>query len=159
VTRSPVYTAGELRMARDIRDIKVPLFEMIVPGVFGPMPNQSNPAGIEGAWRMESRVRDGEAVSLTGVLLMTAGRWSTLYFIPQPGANECWGSAESGRYDVKGDQLTFHHEFTFQGGGDKQILIDLASIKVEVCKIVLTSEVLEIYFPSGNVIHCRRYSE
>jgi predicted acyltransferase len=123
------------------------------------MPNQSNTMVIEGAWRMESYVRNREAVSLTGVLLMTAGRWSTLYFIPQPGANECWGSAESGRYDVKGDRLTFHHEFAFQGGGDEKLVIDLASTTVEICKIVLTSEILKIYFPSGNVIHCRRYSE
>ncbi len=123
------------------------------------MPNQSDTMFIDGAWRMESSVRNGEAVPLTGVLLMTAGRWSTLYFIPQPGAKECWGSAESGRYHIKGDQLTFHHEFTFQGGGDKNLLIDLASTTVEVCKIVLTSETLKIYFPSGNVIHCRRYSE
>ena len=114
---------------------------------------------IDGAWRMESSVRNGEAVPLTGVLLMTAGRWSTLYFIPQPGANERWGSAESGRYQVEGDQLTFHHEFTFQGGGDKKLLIDLASTTVEICKIVLTSEILKIHFPSGTIIHCRRYSE
>jgi hypothetical protein len=124
-----------------------------------PMPKQSNTMVIEGAWRMESYVHNCEAVSLTGILLMTAGRWSTLYFIPQPGANECWGSAESGRYDVKGDQLTFHHEFTFQGGGDERLLIDLASTTVEICKIVMTSEILKIHFPSGNVIHCRRYSE
>lgn len=108
---------------------------------------------------MESYVRNGEAVSLTGVLLMTAGRWSTLYFIAQQGANDCWGSAESGRYDLKGDQLTFHHEFTFQGGGEKKLLIDLASTTVEVCRIVLTSEILKIHFPAGNVIHCRRCSE
>jgi hypothetical protein len=132
---------------------------MIVPGVLVPMSNQSNTAVIEGAWRMESHVCNGEAVSLTGVLLMTENRWSTLYFIPQPSANECWGSAESGRYDVKGDQLTFHHEFTFQGGGDKKLVIDLAPTAVEICKIVLTSEILTIHFPSGNVIHCRRYSE
>jgi hypothetical protein len=147
---------GELSIARDI---KVPLFEMFVPGVLVPVPYQSNTMLVEGAWQMESYVRNGETVSLTGVLLMTAGRWSTLYFIPRPGAKECWGSAESGRYDVKGDQLTFHHEFTFQGGGDKELLIDLASTTVEICKIALTSEILKVHFPSGNVIHCRRYSE
>ncbi len=130
-----------------------------MPGVLVPMPNQSNTVVIEGVWRMELHVCNGEAVPLTGVLFMTAGRWSTLYFIPQPGANECWGSAESGRYDVKGEQLTFHHEFTFQGGGDKKLMIDLASTTVERCTIVLTSEILKIHFPSGNVIHCRRYSE
>ena len=114
---------------------------------------------IEGAWRMESYVRNGDAVSLSGVLLLAAGRWSTLYFVPQRGTDECWGSAEAGRYEVNGDQLSFHHEFIFQGGGGKKLLIDLASTTLEVCKIVLTSETLEIHFPSGNVIHCRSYSE
>lgn len=123
------------------------------------MPDQSDVKVIEGAWRMTSYVRDQETVSLSGVLLLTAGRWSTLYFFQQPGTDGTWGSAESGRYKVKGDQLTFHHEFTFQGGGGKRLVIDLASTTVEVCKIVLTSQILEIYFPSGNVIHCRRYPE
>lgn len=123
------------------------------------MANQSSTLTIEGAWRIESYVRNGETLSLTGVLFVTAGRWSTLYFISQPDTHECWGSAESGRYDLKGDQLTFHHEFTFQGGGDKKLLIDLASATVEICRIVLTPEMLKIHFPSGNVIHCRRYSE
>lgn len=123
------------------------------------MADQSSTLTIEGAWRIESYVRNGETLSLTGVLLVTAGRWSTLYFISQPGTGECWGSAESGRCDLNGDQLTFHHEFTFQGGGDKKLLIDLASAAVETCRIVLTPERLKIHFPSGNVIHCRRYSE
>jgi hypothetical protein len=119
------------------------------------MPNQS----IEGAWRLEAYVRDGEAVSISGVLIMTAGRWSTLYFVPQPSAGEYWGSAESGRYDVTDDRLTFHHEFTFQGGGGKELLIDLDSTMMETCRIFLTAETLTIHFPSGNVIHSRRYSD
>jgi hypothetical protein len=123
------------------------------------MPNQSDKVTIEGAWRIESYVRDDETVLLAGVLLITAGRWSTLYFIPQTGTGECWGSAESGRYELKGDQLVFHHELTFQGGGGKKLLTDLASTTMEICRIVLTSETMKIYFPSSNVIHCRRYSE
>jgi hypothetical protein len=123
------------------------------------MPNQANTVVVDGVWQMESLVRNGDAIPLTGVLFMMAGRWSTLYFIPQPGANEHWGSAESGRYRIKEGQLTFHHEFTFQGGGDKKLLVDLASTTVEVCKIELTPETLKIHFPSGSVIHCRRYSE
>jgi len=123
------------------------------------MPDQSDVKVIEGAWRMTSYVRSQEAVSLNGVLLLTAGRGSTLYFFQQPGTDGTWGSAESGRYKVKGDQLIFHHEFTFQGGGGKRLVIDLASTTVEVCRIVLTSEILETCFPSGNVIHCRRYPE
>jgi hypothetical protein len=108
---------------------------------------------------MESYVRIREAAPLTGVLVMTAGRWSTLYFISQPGTNERWGSAESGRYEVKEDQLTFYHELTFQGGVGEEPVMDLASVTVEICSIVLTSDTLDIHFPSGNVIHCRRYPE
>lgn len=123
------------------------------------MTDQSNAKLIEGAWRMEAYIREGVAVSLTGVLLLTSGQWSTLFFVPQSGTNEKWGSAESGRYEVKDNQVTFHHELTFQGGGGKQLLIDLASKTVETCRIVLTPEILEIYFPSGNIIHCRRPPE
>lgn len=123
------------------------------------MAEVNNAKIIEGAWRMESYVRSGESISLNGLLLLTANRWSTLYFVPQPGNDEFWGSAESGRYEVHGNQLTFHHELTFQGGAGKSLLIDLASSTTEVCTIVLTSEMLEIYFPSNNVIHCRRYPE
>jgi len=108
---------------------------------------------------VDTYVRHDEEVSLTGVLLLAKGRWSTLYFVPQPGTNEHWGSAESGRYTIDGDRLTFHHEFTLQGGGGKSLVIDLASTTVETCAIELASETLMIHFPSGNVIHCSRYSE
>ena len=108
---------------------------------------------------MESYVREGNPVLLTGILLLTAGRWSTLYFVPQPGSGEKWGSAEAGRYEVENNQVTFRHELTFQGGGGKQLFMELASTTVEACGIVLTPEILEIYFPSGSVIHCRRYPE
>ena len=114
---------------------------------------------LEGAWRMESYVRNGETVLLTGVLLLAAGRWSTLYFIAGPETGGHWGSAESGRYRMDGDRLTFHHELTFQGGAGKNLLIDLHSSTVESCPFTLRDETLKIHFPSGNTICCRRYSE
>jgi hypothetical protein len=114
---------------------------------------------MDGSWHLESYVRDGRATAVTGILIMLAGQWSTLYFVPQPEAGGYWGSAESGRYHVKGDLLTFHHEFTFQGGGGRPLLIDLASTTVEACRIVLTAGTLIIHFPTGSVIHCRRHSE
>ena len=43
------------------------------------MPDQSDAKVIADAWRMTSYVRNQEA-SLNGALLLTAGRWSTLYF-------------------------------------------------------------------------------
>lgn len=122
------------------------------------MANQRNSSVIDGAWRMESYIRGGESISVAGVLLMTEGRWSTLYFVAEPGANDHWGSAETGGFEFDQDQLTFHHEFTFQGGGRKNLLIDLSSSTVETCRTEFTSESLRIFFPSGSVISCRRFS-
>src|ERR1017187_7893017 len=120
------------------------------------MPKPTDSMVIEGAWHMDSYARNGEVVALTGILLMTAGRWSTLYFVPQPGIEERWGSAEAGRYTLENNSLTFHHELTFQGGGGKNLVIDMASTTAESCAIELASETLKIHFPSGNVIYCSR---
>jgi hypothetical protein len=114
---------------------------------------------IEGAWRVDSYVRDGVAVQLIGTLLMTSGRWSTLYFVPQPGTDQRWGSAEAGRFTFEAGRLTFYHELTFQGGEEKTPAIETASTTVESCSVELSSETFKIHFPSGNVIHCSRYSE
>lgn len=123
------------------------------------MPNQRSSSVIDGAWRMESYIRDGKSISPAGILLMTEGRWSTLYFISEGSrTNERWGSAEAGRFELNQDQLIFHHEFTFQGGGGKELLMDLSSSTVETCRIEFTSESLRIFFPSGSAIHCRRLS-
>jgi len=130
-----------------------------VPAYWGPCQTQSDAKVIAGAWRMTWYVRNQVAASLNGVLLLTVGRWSTLYFFRQPGRDGTWGSAESGRYRATCDQPCFHYEFKFQGARGKPLVIDLASTVVEVSKIVLTSEILEIYFPSGRVIHCRPYPE
>jgi hypothetical protein len=114
---------------------------------------------IEGAWHVDSYVRAGETLRLTGILLMTSSRWSTLYFVPHSGTDQRWGSAEAGRYTFKNGRLTFHHELTFQGGSGEIPVIDAASTTVESCTVELSSKTLKIYFPSGNVIHCSRYSE
>ena len=123
------------------------------------MPKPANSTVIEGAWQVDSYVRDGDVVPLTGTLLMTAGRWSTLYFVPQPGTDQRWGSAEAGRYTFENGVLTFRHELTFQGSGEKIPVIDTASTTVESCSIELSSKTLKIRFPSGNKIHCSRYSK
>jgi hypothetical protein len=123
------------------------------------MQKPTNSMVIEGAWHVDSYARDGDVVPLTGILLLTSGRWSTLYFVSQPGTDQRWGSAEAGRYTFENGRLTFHHELTFQGGAEKLSVIDVASTTVESCSIELSSETLKIHFPSGNVIHCSRYSE
>src|ERR1700692_3907038 len=119
------------------------------------MSNQSD-TSIEGAWQLESYARGGVTTAVCGVLLLTCGQWSTLYFLPQaPGTS--WGSAESGRYTVKDERLTFYHQYTFQGGGEKSIVMDLNSKVVEDCRIEI-AENLTIFFPSGSVIRCRRHA-
>ena len=122
------------------------------------MANLPNSPNIEGVWHLESYVRDGQATSVTGIFILTDGQWSTLYFVPQAQSGQYWGSAESGRYQVQGDCLTFHHELTFQGGGGKPLLIDLASTTVEAFRLTINDGSLTIDFPSGSVIHCRRHS-
>lgn len=112
---------------------------------------------IEGAWQLESYARGGVSTSVTGVLLLTDGVWSTLYFVPESVAGQYWGSGESGSYTLNGDRLTFHHQLTFQGGANKPILMDLNSKIVEECRIEAFQEMLTIYFPSGSIIRCRRH--
>jgi hypothetical protein len=120
------------------------------------MPNPEITVPIEGAWQLESYARNGISTAVQGVLLLTAGRWSTLYFVPQS-SGQYWGSGESGRFTLNGDRLTFFHQHTFQGGGEKPILIELNSQVVEECRIEASPDLLTIYFPSGSVIRCRRH--
>ena len=108
---------------------------------------------------MECYLRDGKPVRLKGNLFFTRGQWSALYFVPQEAANDYWGSAESGRYTLRKDRLTFQHEFTFQGSTGTPVKMELASTIVETCVIEPRAEKLTIHFPSGNTIHCRRYAE
>lgn len=114
---------------------------------------------IEGAWQLQSYARGDVSTAVTGVLLLTAGQWSTLYFVPQATSGEYWGSGECGRYTLRGDRLTFFHRYTFQGGGDQPIVTNLDSQIVEECRIEASGDQLTIYFPSGSVIRCRRHQE
>lgn len=122
------------------------------------MSKLDNGLPIEGAWQLESYARGETATPVTGVLLLTAGRWSTLYFVPQS-SGQYWGSGEAGHYTLKADRLTFHHQYTFQGGGDKALLMDLDSKVIEECRIESSVDTLTIYFPSGSIIRCRRHEE
>ena len=114
---------------------------------------------IEGVWQLESYARGGVTTSVTGVLFLTSGQWSTLYFVPQATSGEYWGSGESGRYTLHGDRLTFYHRYTFQGGAEKPVVTNLDSQVVEECRIEADGDELTIYFPSGSVIRCRRHEQ
>ncbi len=114
---------------------------------------------IEGAWQLESYARADTTTAVKGVLLLTGGQWSTLYFVAQAAAGQYWGSGESGRYALQGDRLTFYHRYTFQGGGDKPLVTNLDSQVVEECRIEASGDQLTIHFPSGSVIRCRRHKE
>ena len=114
---------------------------------------------IEGVWQLESYSGGGVSTSVSGVLFLTSGQWSTLYFVPQATSGEYWGSGESGRYALHGDRLTFHHRYTFQGGADKPVVTNLDSQVVEECRIEASVDQLTIYFPSGSIIRCRRHEK
>jgi hypothetical protein len=111
----------------------------------------------EGVWQMESFTRGEQTTAVRGVLFLTAGRWSTLYFVPAGEAGH-WGSGESGRYELSGDQLTFFHQHTFQGGGGRDIVMNLDSHVVERCRIECDAQHLTIFFPSGSIIRFTRAS-
>jgi hypothetical protein len=108
---------------------------------------------------LESYVRAGVSASLAGVLFLTSGQWSTLYFVPHATSGEYWGSGESGRYTLHGDRLTFYHHYTFQGGADKPVVTNLDSQVVEECRIEASGDQLTIHFPSGSIIRCQRHQE
>jgi hypothetical protein len=109
---------------------------------------------IKGAWQTETYVANGTTHSVDGVLLLTADRWSTLYFVPFP--DGVWGSAEAGAYAYDGTRLTFHHRLIFQGGGRRPLEINQSASRVEVCHARLEGDRFTISFPSGNLLHLRR---
>ena len=110
--------------------------------------------GIQGAWQAETFVTKEATHSVEGVLLLTADRWATLYFIPFP--DGLWGSAEAGAYAYEGTQLTFYHRLVFQGGGRRPLEMNQSASRVEVCEARLEGDRFSIAFPSGNLLHLRR---
>jgi hypothetical protein len=109
---------------------------------------------LEGAWRTEQYVVKGESHDVVGVLLLTANRWATLYFVRTPTGP--WGSGEAGSYAVSDGRITFHHELMLQAGGDRTLNIDTEASHVETCNLVLNGEHCTIRFPSGNDLKLRR---
>jgi hypothetical protein len=109
----------------------------------------------EGAWQVETYVVKGSPTAVDGMLLLTAGRWSTLYFVPRPAGP--WASAEAGAYKIEGDTLTFYHRLLFQGGGASALEINQTADRVEVCTVQVDGTRMAISFPSGNTLHCQRF--
>jgi hypothetical protein len=112
---------------------------------------------IQGAWQTETYVANGATHSVEGVLLLTADRWATLYFVPFP--DGLWGSAEAGSYAYDGTRLTFHHRLVFQGGERRPLEMNRSASRVEVCGVRLEGDRCSISFPSGNLLHLRRVGE
>lgn len=119
------------------------------------MPTQKDAHAAEGVWQMESFTRGETTTAVRGVLCLTASRWCTLYFVPAGEAGH-WGSGESGRYELAEDQLTFFHQHTFQGGGGRDMVMNLDSHVVERCRIECDAQNLAIFFPSGSIIRFAR---
>lgn len=110
--------------------------------------------GLEGAWQTEVYVVQGQPQPITGVLLLAANRWATLFFVPTQAGP--WGSAEAGAYSVDGTRLTFHHRLVLQGGGDRELTVNPAANHAEACDVRLDAERCTISFPSGNELQLRR---
>ena len=111
-------------------------------------------ADVQGAWQTETYVAGGVTHAVEGVLLLTADRWATLYFVPAPAG--CWGSAEAGTYTYDGVRLTFYHRLMFQGGGGRSVEMSQSVDRVELCDVRLEGDQFTINFPSGNVLHLVR---
>ena len=111
-------------------------------------------ADLEGAWRTERYIVHGQPHHIDGVLLLTAQRWATLYFVPTEAGP--WGSAEAGRFTVSEGRLTFHHELVLQAGGDRGLHLETKASHSETCEVRLTEGRCTIEFPSGNHLELRR---
>lgn len=109
---------------------------------------------LDGVWRLDTYVVGGQEQQVHGLLFLTGGYWSTLYFVPGDGG--AWGSAEAGRYQFDGRQLVFLHQLVFQGGGGRPLRMDERADREETCQVTLEGGRLSIDFPSGNTLHLRR---
>jgi hypothetical protein len=109
---------------------------------------------LRGAWSTESYVVGTDVHEVTGVLLLTADQWATLYFVPS--TEGPWGSAEAGTYTWDGQRLTFHHRLVFQGGGGRELEVALAADRSEECTVDVSEDRCAVHFPCGNVLHLRR---
>ena len=111
-------------------------------------------ADLQGAWRTERYIVQGQAKTIDGVLLLVSQRWATLYFVPTDAGP--WGSAESGTYSVTDGRLTFHHELMLQAGGDRALRLDTRASHAETCDVLLEGDRCRIAFPSGNHLELTR---
>jgi hypothetical protein len=111
-------------------------------------------ADLEGAWRTERYIVQGQPHHIDGVLLLTSQRWATLYFVPT--AAGPWGSAEAGAFTVCDGRLTFHHEFVLQAGGERAMRLETEAGHSETCDVRLATDCCTIEFPSGNHLELRR---
>jgi hypothetical protein len=118
------------------------------------MTQPASTSTLDGAWRTARYVVKGNATEIDGVLLLTDGHWSTLYFVDGP--EGAWGSAEAGTYRFDGATLTFVHRLMFQGSGGRPLHLTQTASHVEACPITLTEDSLTIQFPSGNTLVCHR---
>jgi hypothetical protein len=117
--------------------------------------DEGRPTSVEGAWRTESYIVNGQPTDVDGVLLLVDGRWSTLYFVTGPAG--VWGSAEAGSFELSGHLLSFHHRLMFQGGDARALNMTQAATHIEVCPISIENDTMSIQFPSGNTLRCRRF--
>jgi hypothetical protein len=82
-----------------------------------------------------------------------------LFFVLDSDSNPARGSAEGGRFEVHGEQLTFWHERNLSGTVDETPRMEnrsRAEAVEELCRFKIEAGSLKIYFPSGNRMDFRK---
>lgn len=150
----------------------------------GTMPAESLDARgqgpLEGVWAAEQyRLASGPEHPLEGRIFFEDGEWQVLFFVIGAGSLEASGdggpgaqsgegaavvrrgSAEGGRYEVRGDTVVFRHLFHLSAG-DSVAGLPASALRMEVTaaaeavreptRFVVDGDRLTLFFPSGNEI-------
>lgn len=126
-------------------------------------------ASIQGSWRaQEYHLKDGTKHSVDGLIVFTQTDWMVLFFVVADDGTPKRGSAEGGRYELRGAELTFFHHYHLSSGEEmlgleaaplRMAVRDASQAPNEPCEIDLAASKLTIRFPSGNAMSFVRSSD
>ena len=102
---------------------------------------------LSGAWTMVKYEGQASHGSATGQLLFTNGHFALTYTMDEAGQR--WGRAHSGTYDIKGDRLIYHVEWSMEYVAGKPSVAAKPSDRQT--KFSLTGGKLTITFSNGSV--------
>ena len=118
---------------------------------------------IDGAWLAEDyTLASGAVHEVRGQIHFDDGRWVVLFFV-MDGDVAARGSAEGGRYTLRGDTLTFEH-LHHLSVGEAVTGLPASPLRLETRSegareptgIRLSGNELTLLFPSGNRMRFRR---